>query len=104
MSIAYAIVSDVTLTQWSREVMERIDESGDKRAPSFPLIRERTMWFAAAARSASTFGAAGVVDRYDPPSLGVVRRDIRGAELAKVANSSLDSNCLGKYHSVEVAN
>jgi hypothetical protein len=32
--------------------------------PSFPLIRERTMWLgAAAARSASTFGA-GVVDLY----------------------------------------
>jgi hypothetical protein len=34
----------------------------------------------------------------------VVRRDIPGAALARVANSSLDSNCLGKYHSVEVAN
>ena len=58
------------------------------------------MWLAAAAapRSAGTFGA-GVLQ-----ASAVVRRDIRGAELAEVANSSLDSSCLGKYHSTEVAN
>jgi hypothetical protein len=54
------------------------------RAPSFPLSRER---------SGITLQASVVV-----------RRDIRGAALARVANSSLDSNCLGKYDGVEVAN
>jgi hypothetical protein len=53
--------------------------------PPFPLIRERTMWLAAAAaRSASTFGT-GVVDLQGS---AVVRRDIPGAELAKVADRS----------------
>jgi hypothetical protein len=68
-------------------MMDRDDVVGGRRRPIGQHLRHR---------------CRGRVSRSKPrPRCGATST---GAELAKVTNSSLDSNCLGKYYCTKVAN